>query len=65
MIALRGTRPDVRIILSGQIAADEAAVAKLPAADAVVTNMQEAEEHMARLEAEIAQAPRRQHASVA
>jgi hypothetical protein len=31
----------------------------------VVTNMQEAEDHMARLEAEIAQAPRRQHASVA
>lgn len=65
MIALRRTRPDVRIILSGQIATDEAAVAKLPAADAVVTNMQEAEDHMARLEAEIAQAPRRQHASVA
>lgn len=65
MSALRRVRPHARLILSGQIAADADKVAQLPAPDAVVTSMQQAEEQMARLEAEMAQAPFREHASVA
>ena len=51
MIALRKCRGDARIILSGQIATDTAALERLPKADAVVTSMQEAEDCMARLTA--------------
>jgi hypothetical protein len=43
MIALRKRRKDARIILSGQIASDADALARLPRPDAVVTNMEEAE----------------------
>jgi methanogenic corrinoid protein MtbC1 len=43
MIALRKRRKDARIILSGQIASDADALARLPRPDAVVTNMAEAE----------------------
>jgi hypothetical protein len=43
MIALRKRRKDARIILSGQIASDDDALARLPRPDAVVTNMEEAE----------------------
>ena len=43
MITLRKRRPDARIVLSGGIATDEDALARLPRPDAVVTSMAEAE----------------------
>jgi methanogenic corrinoid protein MtbC1 len=61
MTALREARPDARLILSGRIATDADALSRLPAADAVVTDMAGAEAEMARAPAP---APRRR-ASVA
>lgn len=52
MTALRDRLPRARLVLSGQIVADAAALSKLPAPDAVVTTMAEAEAQMARFEAE-------------
>jgi methanogenic corrinoid protein MtbC1 len=56
MTGVRATRPDARMILSGQITADAGALARLPRADAVVTSMQEAEAELARLDAFYARA---------
>jgi methanogenic corrinoid protein MtbC1 len=49
MIALRKQRSEARIILSGQIAADDDALSRLPTPDAVVTSMEEAQACMDRL----------------
>jgi methanogenic corrinoid protein MtbC1 len=68
MTALRNVRPDARLVLSGRIAEDPAALARLPAPDAVATTMDEAEMHMTRFAEEIVpvrRAERREHASVA
>jgi methanogenic corrinoid protein MtbC1 len=56
MRALRDQRPEARLILSGQIAADAKALARLPEADATVTCMAEAEAELARLDALYARA---------
>ncbi|MGP1356300.1 cobalamin B12-binding domain-containing protein [Roseicyclus sp.] len=54
MTALRAVRPDARLILSGQIVLDGAALAQLPAADAVVRSVAEAEAQIARLDRDYA-----------
>lgn len=51
MQQVRAQRPDARLILSGQVAADPEALARLPRADATVTSMAEAEAELARLDA--------------
>jgi MerR family transcriptional regulator, light-induced transcriptional regulator len=64
MQALRGMRPDARLILSGQIVLDPAALARLPAPDAIVRSVAEAEAQIAQLDADLALG-RLQRASVA
>ena len=59
MIALRKRRKDARIILSGQIALDAAALRRLPRPDAVVTSMEEAEACMHDFAQDVADARRR------
>lgn len=49
MVTLRNRRPDATILLSGQIATDPEALDRLPRADAVVTDMGQAQAIMARL----------------
>ncbi|MCU4654106.1 cobalamin-dependent protein [Roseibacterium sp. SDUM158016] len=65
MQALREVRPGARIILSGQIAGDPAALSRLPEPDAVVRTMEEAETEMTRLEAEVMAPVSMRRASVA
>ena len=56
ILSLRALRPDARLILSGNIVTDAEALARLPAVDATVTCMQDAEEELAALDAVFAEA---------
>jgi methanogenic corrinoid protein MtbC1 len=65
MEALRKVRPDAHLMISGQITGDAQALARLPAADAVVRSVAEAEALMARLEADMRRRGMTRAASVA